>query len=176
MWIYAIAIALAGVLTLAPQPVSALSQEMASGETSTDVPAVDSVSQNTTIVSVALAENIQDREPVGSVNPSISCDKNDQSQATALPVIDSNSNGRMFFWNSVESSADTTLSHVWLMKRDQEWKPMAKVDLPIAKSHAYRTWSSKKFDRNWHLGEWKIEVARADQPDVVLCQSSFRVE
>jgi len=171
MWINVIAIALVGGLALAPQPVSAQS-----GDTSSHVPAVDSAFQNTTVVGVALAENIQGREPVGSVTPSISCQKDGQSQAAAIPVVDSSANGQMFFWNTVEANADTTLSHIWLMKRDQEWKPMAKVDLKIAKSHAYRTWSSKKFDRNWHLGEWKIEVARADQPDVVLCQSSFRVE
>ena len=170
MLIYVIAIALAGGLTLSPQPASG-----ETGDTSSSNANMQSSSQNMTVVGVALADNIQDREPVGSVSPSISCEKDGQSQA-AIPVVDSSAHSRMFFWNTVKSSADTTLRHIWLMKRDQDWKPMAQVDLNITKSHGYRTWSSKKFDRNWHLGEWKIEVARADQPDVVLCQTNFRVE
>ena len=170
MWIYyVIAIALAGGLSLSPHPVSAKTEDSTAAT-------VDSGSENMTVVEVALAEDIQDREPVGSVNPEVSCEKNGQSQPAALPVVDSSAHGRMFFWNTVQSNADTTLRHIWLMKRDQNWQPMAEVDLKIGKSHHYRTWSSKKFDRNWHLGEWKIEVAKADHPEEVLCQSSFRVE
>lgn len=170
MLIYVIAIALAGGFTLSPLAVSANP-----GEFTPENASMDSDSQHMTVVGVALAENIQDREPVGPVNPSISCEKEGQSQA-AIPVVDSNANGRAFFWNTVQSSGDSTLQHIWLMKRDQSWEPMAKIDLKIGKSDAYRTWSSKKFDRNHHLGEWKIEVVTADHPDEVLCQSSFRVE
>ena len=169
MWTYFIAIALVGGLTLSPLPASGKA-----GDSPSDVAAVNSTSENMTVIGVALAENVKDREPVGSVNPSVSCRNNGQSQ-DAIPVVDSSVSGQVFFWNTVQSSTDSTLRHIWLMKRGQGWQPMAQVDLPIGKSHAYRTWSSKKFDRSQHLGEWRIEVAEADQPDKVLCQSSFQV-
>jgi len=160
MLIYVIGIALVGGLTLVPQ--------LASAE-------VENPSPEMAVIGVALAGDVKDREPVDRVNPSISCETIEETQG-ALPIVDSNTNGRVFFWNTVQSTGDTTIRHIWKMKRNQSWQPMAKVDLPIGKSQSYRTWSSKKFDRNRHLGEWRIEVARADQPDQVLCHSSFRVE
>jgi len=171
MWIYVIAIALAGGLTLSPQPATA---EVA-GDSTSDVTAVGSGTGKMTVVGVALAEDIQGREPVGSVNPSISCEKDKKSQV-ALPVVNATISQRVFFWSRVQSSTAGTLRHIWLMKRDQGWEPMAKVDLRIGQSPGYRTWSSKQLDRSLHLGEWMVQVSKADDPSEVLCLSRFRVE
>ena len=172
MWIYVIAIALAGGLTLSPQPATA---EIA-GDSTSDVTAVGSDTGKMTVVGVAMAEDIQGREPVGSVTPSISCEKGKKSQV-ALPVVNSTTSPRVFFWNRVQSSTAGTLRHTWLMKRDQGgWEPMAKVDLRISQSPGYRTWSSKQFDRSLHLGEWMVQVSKADDTSEVLCLSRFRVE
>ena len=170
MLIYLIGIALVGGLTLSPQFVSAQGKE-----TSQEMGATTTSSPDMAIVGVALAGDVKDREPVGAVNPAVSCNTNEQTPE-ALPIVDSQTNNRVFFWNTVQSSGDATLRHIWKMKRNQNWQPMAEVDLQIGQSQTYRTWSSKKFDRSQHLGEWRIEVARADQPDIVICHSSFKVQ
>ena len=170
MLIYLVGMAIVGGLTLSPH------LGFAQGNHSSKHPAeVETDSTEMTLVGVALARDVKDREPVATVNPAISCETTDSSPE-ALPVVDSTTNGRVFFWNTVQSNGDSTLRHIWKMKRNQHWEPMAEIDLRIAQSQSYRTWSSKKFDRKHHLGEWRIEVANADQPDLVICHSSFRVK
>ena len=176
MWIHVIGIGLVGALTFAPPPAQAQTTQNASSQ---DTPAqsAESTPPELTVLNVALAESVQNREPVGSVNPAVSCEtKKKSTSKAATPVVDTAVNGQVYFWNTVQAPTDGKLRHTWLMKKNNEWQPMAKIDLRIGKSNSYRTWSSKKFDPSWHRGEWRIEVANADNTNEVLCESHFRVQ
>ena len=193
MWSYVMALALAVALTLSSQPASAesvrasasdegtataspqpASPEVA-GKSGSDEAHSASISEDMSVIDLALAGDVQDREPVGPVEPSVSCEK-DKTASQPLPVVDSTTSERIFFWNRVKSSVEGTLRHTWMMKRDQGWEPMAKVELRIGESPAYRVWSSKQLDRTLHLGEWMVEVSSAEDPGQVLCLIRFQVE
>ncbi len=153
MWIYAMPLFLVGILTFSPQVAGA----------------------EVTIDSIELAAEVQDRQPLGSLTPPAFCEK-DKSGQSAIPVFDSSSGERVFFWNRLQTSAPGMLRHTWYRSEDNGWAEAADIHLRFVESSAFRTWSSKRMMPSLHTGDWKIEVSTAGEPERVLCTARFRVE
>lgn len=174
MWKYAMPVILGATLCVMPQLVAA----------------------EVTVNDVAFAVEVQDREPMGHLTPQASCEngqpaqtaettqttemaqngQNGQSPHSAIPVFDSSTGDRVYFWTKVQSSMSGLLHHTWYQNAEQGWTEAANVSLNIGESSSYRTWSSKTIDPSMHRGEWKVEVSTDEQPGNVLCTARFRVE
>lgn len=153
MWVYTIAILILGAVTLSSESATA----------------------GMSVVDIAFAGDIQDRDPHGRLEPGGSCEAGENGQL-AIPVFDSTAAERIFFWNKVQVSTPGVLRHIWYMKKENDWSEAATIDLTLGMSSGYRTWSSKKIVRALHAGEWKVEVSASDDPSQVLCTARFRVE
>ena len=127
------------------------------------------------VVEVALSGDVQDRDPLGRLQPAVSCEKGQNAQAS-VPVFDSASGEKIFFWNKVKVTTPGILRHTWYRKGEEGWAHSAAVDLMLSESLGYRTWSSKRIVQSVHQGEWKVEVSTAEAPEQVLCTAQFRVE
>ena len=127
------------------------------------------------VVEAVLAGEVQDRDPLGRLEPAVSCEQV-QNEGTATPVFDSTSGEKIFFWNKIQVGTAGVLRHTWYRKGDEGWAQSAAVELMLSESPGYRTWSSKQIVPSLHQGEWKVEVSTADPPDQVLCTAKFRVE
>jgi hypothetical protein len=152
MWKYLFAFFLVGLLAFAPQVASA---QMSVSE-------------------VALAGDVQDRDPINRFDPDAYCEK-DQSQQATLPVIDSSVNSEVYVWTRIQSGDDGVLRHTWFMNEDNNWKEVAAIDLNVYTSPGFRTWSSKQLVPSLHIGEWMVEVSAGDDLSQVLCIMRFRV-
>ncbi|RMH31941.1 MAG: DUF2914 domain-containing protein [Nitrospirae bacterium] len=127
------------------------------------------------VVDIALAEAVQDRNPVDPITPPAVCEK-DKAPDSTVPVVDSMLVPQIFFWTRIASDSDATVLHSWHHKENDQWVLVAEVDFQIHPSSGYRVWSSKLLDPALHTGEWMIVVAPADQPDHVLCITRFTVK
>lgn len=152
MGIYALAFLLASVLTFTPLLASA---EM-------------------TVVGVALAQDIQDRQPLSEFEPTAYCEMDTEARET-MPLVDSSVANRIFFWTKVQSGETGMLRHTWYLNTGTGWQQATEVDLNIVMSPGYRTWSSKRIDPSMHTSEWMIKVTLADDTGRVLCTTKFRV-
>ena len=123
---------------------------------------------------VVLAEDVQDREPVASLTPEASC-KNGQNAGSKVPTFDSSTGDSVYFWNKIQTGSSGVLRHTWYKKGDDGWTQSAEVDLRFVESSGYRTWSSKRIVPSLHMGDWKIEVSTAEDPDQILCTARFHV-
>lgn len=128
-----------------------------------------------TIVDVALAAEVQARDPLGRLEPSPICVQQGQEQ-TSMPVFNSAGADALYLWNRVQVASSGVLRHTWYVKRDDSWSESAAIDLPVRESSGYRTWSSKKISSDLHRGEWKVEMSDLTEPDKVLCTAKFRVD
>lgn len=127
------------------------------------------------VVDLALAEAVQDRNPVDPISPPAVCEK-DKAPDSAVPVVDSILIPKIFFWTRIASDTEATVLHSWHHKKNDQWVLVAEVDFQIRPSSGYRVWSSKRLDPILHAGEWMIVVAPADRPDHVLCITRFTVK
>jgi anti-sigma factor RsiW len=90
-----------------------------------------------------------------------------------LPVIDSTTERKVFFWNLFESSVAGILRHTWY-KDDAK---VAEVDLTVGVSTRWRTWSSKKIVPKAHAGKWKVVVvSTVGEASEVICVAHFIVK
>lgn len=128
-----------------------------------------------TIVDVVLAGEVQERDPLGRLEPAAVCAQPGQEPVT-LPVFDSAGGDAVYLWNRVQVASSGVLRHTWYLKRDDSWNESATIDLPVRESSGYRTWSSKKISSALHRGEWKVEMSDLTEPDTVLCTAQFRVD
>ena len=127
-----------------------------------------------TIVDIALAGEVQERDPLGRLEPPVACPPSNQ-ESQSLPVFDSAEADSLYVWNKVQVASSGVLRHTWYLKRNEEWNESAVVDLPVRASSGYRTWSSKKIVSSLHSGEWKVEMTDLTEPDKVLCTAQFQV-
>lgn len=127
-----------------------------------------------TIEGATLAQDIQNREPVGTLASAAACEPSGNG-GSDVPVFEASASPRIFFWNRLQTDSTGTLRHTWYINRDQGWREAAEVDLGYVPSAGYRTWSSKQLDPSLHTGEWKVEVTGTEEPDRVLCTVRFRI-
>lgn len=152
MWIYLIGSMLIALVAASPRPAVA----------------------EVTIEGATLAQDVQNREPVGALTAASACESGANGGAD-VPVLEASASPRIFFWNRLQTDSAGTLRHTWYINRDQGWRETAEVDLSYVASGGYRTWSSKQLDPSLHAGEWKVEVTGAEEPERVLCTIHFRV-
>jgi hypothetical protein len=76
--------------------------------------------------------------------------------------------GRVYFWNRLEGSEGSQVSHVWY-KGDTKW---SEVPLTL-KFASMRTWSYKTIPAN-ETGTWRVDVVAPDGS--VLKSTSFQIE
>ncbi len=123
------------------------------------------------IVDIIFARDVENREPVAPFQPGAYCGKKSQPSGP-IPVINSQEERRVFLWNRIKSSAADVLRHRWY----KDGVEVALVELDLGESSGYRTWSSKNIDPTFHLGNWRVEVTTASNPDNVLCIAHFVVK
>lgn len=123
------------------------------------------------LTEVVFARDVANREPVEPFQPGAYCAK-DASPPESLPVINSQSDSKVVFWNRLDSSAGTMIRHTWY-KDDAK---VAEVELKVGVSPRWRTWSSKRLVAGVHAGKWKVEVATTGDKAEILCAAHFVVE
>ncbi len=85
------------------------------------------------LVDVMFARDVVNSEPVGVFEPGAHCDK--EAGSSKVPVIDSETERKVIFFNRIKSSAAGILRHAWY-KGDAQ---VAEVDLRIGVSPEWRT-------------------------------------
>jgi hypothetical protein len=120
---------------------------------------------------VIFARDVVNREPVEPFQPGAHCGSAN-APSGSIPLIDSQQENRVYLWNRVKSQGDDTLRHRWF----KDGMEVAMVELEVAESPAWRTWSSKNIDPNFHIGSWKVEVTVASNPSDVFCVAHFIVK
>jgi hypothetical protein len=109
---------------------------------------LDAQEQAAVTAEVVIAQDVQDREPVGG--------------AEAFPE----DVGQLVAWTLVTGAANTTIEHVW-KHLDNEFV----IPLEIGGS-PWRTWSRKTVPAEWD-GAWTFEVR--DAAGVVVSTTTFTV-
>ena len=122
------------------------------------------------LVDVMFARDVVNREAVGVFEPGAYCDKEADS-SRQVPVIDSETERKVVFFNRIKSSAARILRHTWY-KGDA---PVAEVDSRISVSSGWRTWSSKRIVPKAHVGNWRVVVSTGDIASEVICVAHFVV-
>ncbi len=118
---------------------------------STGGAATPTPSAGPTISRDAVAQSVENREPVG--------------MSETFPA----SVGSLVYFTEVKEIRETmTLTHVWSHKG----QVMAEISLKV-EPPSWRTWSSKRILPEW-TGEWKVEVKSAD--GTVLASKSFTIK
>ncbi len=108
-------------------------------------------SEGPTISRDAVAQSVENREPVGM-------------SETFPASVES-----LVYFTEVKDIRETmTLTHVWSHKG----QVMAEISLKV-EPPSWRTWSSKRILPEW-TGEWKVEVKSAD--GTVLASKSFTIK
>ncbi len=123
------------------------------------------------MIDVIFARDVANREPVDPFQPGAYCGSG-TTPSGSIPVINSQQENRVYLWNRVKSQGEDVLRHRWL----KDGMEVAMVELDLAQSPGWRTWSSKNIDPNFHLGSWKVEVTTASNPSNVICIAHFIVE
>lgn len=123
------------------------------------------------MVDVIFARDVVNREPVEPFQPGAHCGSAN-APSGSIPLIDSQQENRVYLWNRVKSQGDDTLLHRWF----KDGMEVAMVELEVAQSPAWRTWSSKNIDPNFHIGSWKVEVTAVSNPSHVICVAHFIVK
>jgi hypothetical protein len=123
------------------------------------------------LTEVVFAREVANGDPVEPFQPGAYCAK-DASAPESLPVINSQSDSKVVFWNRVESSTETMIRHTWY----KDDATVAEVELKVGISPRWRTWSSKRIVAGAHAGKWKVEVATTADKSEVLCAAHFVVE
>ncbi len=88
------------------------------------------------LVDVVFARDVVNREPVGVFEPGAHCDK-EGDFSRQVPVVDSETERKVIFFNRIKSTAAGNLRHTWYQGDAQ----VAEVDLRIGVSPEWRTWS-----------------------------------
>jgi len=123
------------------------------------------------MIDVIFARDVVNREPVDPFQPGAYCGLG-TAPSGSIPVIDSQQENRVYLWNRVKSQGDYVLRHRWY----KDGVEVAMVELEVAESPGWRTWSSKNIDPNFHIGSWKVEVTAASNPSDVICVAHFIVK
>ena len=130
------------------------------------------VSAEQRLVDVMFARDVVNSEPIRPFEPGAYCEK-EAEPSGLLPVIDSTTERKVFFWNLFESSVAGILRHTWY-KDDAK---VAEVDLTVGVSTRWRTWSSKKIVPKAHAGKWKVVVvSTVGEASEVICVAHFIVK
>ncbi len=122
------------------------------------------------LVDVMFARDVVNREPVGVFEPGAHCDK-EAGSSRQVPVIDSETERKVIFFNRIKSSAAGILRHTWYQGDAQ----VAEVDLRIGVSPGWRTWSSKRIVPKAHVGNWQVVVSTVGEAGEVICAAHFVV-
>ena len=123
------------------------------------------------LVDLLFARDVVNNETVGPFEPGAYCEKEPEPSGP-LPVIDSTTERKVFFWNLIESSRAGILRHTWY-KGDAK---VAEVDLRVSVSPSWRAWSSKKILPKAHTGKWKVVVSTVGEASEVICVAHFVVK
>ncbi len=123
------------------------------------------------MVDVIFARDVVNREPVDPFQPGAYCGSG-TAPSGSIPVIDSQQENKVYLWNRVKSQGEDVLRHTWY----KDGMEVAMVELDVAESPGWRTWSSKNIDPNFHIGSWKVEVTVASNPSDVICVAQFIVK
>ena len=121
------------------------------------------------LVEVMFARDVVNREAVGVFEPGAHCDK--EAGSSTVPVIDSETERKVIFFNRIKSSAAGNSRHTWYQGDAQ----VAEVDLRIGVSPGWRTWSSKRIVTKAHVGNWQVVVSTVGEASEVICVAHFVV-
>ncbi len=123
------------------------------------------------LVDLLFARDVVNSETVAPFEPGAYCEKKPEPSGP-LPVIDSTTERKVFFWNLIESSVTGILRHTWY-KDDVK---VAEVNLRLGVSPIWRAWSSKKILSKAHTGKWKVVVSTVGEANEVICVAHFVVK
>ncbi len=123
------------------------------------------------LVDLLFARDVVNSETVRPFEPGAYCEK-EAEPSGPLPVIDSTTERKVFFWNRFESSVTGVLRHTWY-KDDAK---VAEVDLRVSVSPTWRAWSSKKILTKARTGKWKVVVSTVGEASEVICGAHFVVK
>jgi len=123
------------------------------------------------MIDVIFARDVVNREPVEPFQPGAYCGP-ETAPSGSIPVIDSQQENRVYLWNRVKSQGEYVIRHRWI----KDGVEVAMVELDVAESPGWRTWSSKNIDSNFHIGSWKVEVTAISNPSNVICIAHFIVK
>jgi hypothetical protein len=123
------------------------------------------------LVDLLFARDVVNSETVGPFEPGAYCEKEPEPSGP-LPVIDSTTERKVFFWNLIESSRAGILRHTWY-KGDAK---VAEVDLRVGVSPNWRIWSSKKIVLKAHAGRWKVLISTVGEASEIICVAHFMVK
>jgi len=141
------------------------------------------------LVDLLFARDVVNSETVGPFEPGAYCEK-DPEPSGPLPVIDSTTERKVFFWNRIESSVTGILRHTWY-KDDVKvaevnlrlgvsptWRAWSskEVNLRLGVSPTWRAWSSKKILPKAHTGKWKVVVSTVGEASEVICVAHFVIK
>jgi len=133
--------------------------------------AFPAVSVGQEIVDIIFARDVENMEPIAPFQPGTYCGEQAQTSGS-IPVINSQDEQKVYLWNRIKSNAADVLHHRWY----KDGVEVALVELDLGESPGYRTWSSKNIDPNFHIGNWRVEVTTASNPNNVLCIAHFVVK
>ncbi len=122
------------------------------------------------LVDVMFARDVVNREPVGVFEPGAYCDK-EAGPSRRVPVLDSETERKVIFFNRIKSSVAGILRHTWY-KGDAQ---VAELDLKIGVSPGWRTWSSKRIVPKAYVGNWKVVISTVGEASEVICVAHFVV-
>ena len=124
---------------------------------------------------VALAKEVDNRNPKGIFTPPAYCEKDKNGQA-AIPVVQTSQTSQVVFWTKVEATTPGKIRHSWHHQTDGFWTKISEVNIPVRPSSGYRIWSMKSLHPDLHTGEWMIVVAPSNEPNRILCIARFTVK
>lgn len=124
---------------------------------------------------IALAKDVENRNPGGVFTPPAYCEKDKNGQA-AIPVVDMSHTSQVVFWVKVAAITSGELRHSWHHQIDGTWAKISEVTLPIRPSSGYRMWSLKSLRSDRHTGEWMVVIAPSHEPEQILCITRFTVQ
>ncbi len=123
------------------------------------------------MVDAIFARDVVNREPVKPFQPGVYCGSG-SAPSGSISVIDSQQENRVYLWNRVKSQGEDVIRHRWY----KDGVEVAVVELDVAESPGWRTWSSKNIDPNFHIGSWRVEATAASKPSDLICVAHFIVK
>lgn len=167
---------------------------------------VTSAEATVKVVDVDLASRVERREPIDSFEPPVSCLKKRPSETEMTVINSNMHRKVFFWTKIASSESLTILHRYYKDRQNEQGENnsfdikrttystvdgalhfigtmvdvtaswLANVQMKVAPSPGYRTWSSKQIWESVHKGIWKVEAVPRNDGNNVLCTVYFKVE
>lgn len=125
------------------------------------------------VVEAVLCGDIIDRQPVDIVT---------SRDSASLSTVEAGKASQIYLWTKISASEEVTIVHSWYRedsdaaRTGMELAPEAEIELRIAPSGGFRTWSSMGIFPGVSEGQWRVTVTTAADSQTILYQEAFLVK